>query len=319
MPGVWVGGLPIWASHDDLYWWLQTEAHLAPTSIQLLYPRFEGATLMSMVMEFQTEEAADAALRMMPYRYGHYRVTTRRQVHPAAKKAAAKPGGAAAPAVAPRPAAKPVAMAGKAAPPWRVPANMPPPPKAPAVAAPAAVAAPPAAVAAPPAAVAAPAAAVAAPAAVAEPAAVAAPHVALGQPPAAVPEGGAEEERSPSPAPLDQEIPPEHAGDDAEESPEMEPWARRRLRADLQRVLAAPEAAEPGEDALSSTTSGSVALDVGTEVPLPPNRADTPTVSSVASLECSPRQEEGPEWLELESGVISRAVVQLLGLFGFVF
>ena len=271
---------------------------------------------MSMVMEFQTEEAADAALRMMPYRYGHYRVTTRRQVHPAAKKAAPKPGGAAAPAVAPRPAAKPVAMAGKAVPPWHVPAKMPPPPKA------AAVAAPPAAVAAPPAAVAAPPAAVAEPrAAVAEPrAAVAEPDVGLGEPPAAVPEGGAEEERSPSPAPLDQEIPPEHAGDAAEESPEMGPWARRRLRADLQRVLAAHEAAEPGEDAQSSTTSGSVALDVGTEVPLPPNRCDTPTVSSVASQESSPpRQDVEPEWLELESGVINRAVVQLLGLFGFFF
>ena len=283
-----MGGLPIWATGDELYWWLQTEVNLAPTSIQLLYPRFEGATLMSMVMEFQSEDAVEAALRMMPYKYGYHRITTRRQNPPGAKKAAAP-----AKAGVPVPV-RPPAKAQPDVPPWRRP--VPPAP--------------------PPAREVRPAEPVrAAPAEPVEVAAAPAEAVEVAAEPVEV--AAADDSEEPAVLADDYEEPAVPAAEaaplrppPADEHEEMVPWQRRFLRLNLQARLGQAAGDDANSDTRSSTTEQEVA---GTELPLPPNRDDTPTVSSVLSDELSPRQEEEPEWVELESAMLRRAAQEFLG------
>ena len=106
----------------------------------------------------------------------------------------------------------------------------------------------------------------------------------------------------------------------ADEHEEMDPWQRRFLRLNLQARLGQAAGDDANSDTRSSTTEQEVAE---TELPLPPNRDDTPTVSSVLSDEFTPRQEEEPEWLELESAMVRRAAQEflgfLLGVYIFVF
>ena len=294
-----MGGLPIWATVDELYWWLQTEVNLAPTSIQLLYPRFEGATLMSMVMEFQNEEAVEAALRMMPYKYGYHRITTRRQNPPGAKKAAAAAkAGVPVPVRPPAKAAVPVAQPD--VPPWRRQAVPPaPPPARAAREVPVAPAEPVRAAPAEPVEVAAaPAEAVEVAAAPAEAVEVAAELVEVAA------ADDYEEPAVPAAEAAPLSPPP------ADEHEEMDPWQRRFLRLNLQARLGQGAGDDANSDTRSSTAEQEVAE---TELPLPPNRDDTPTVSSVLSDEFTPRQEEEPEWLELESAMVRRAAQEFLG------
>ena len=116
----------MWANEYDVWNWLEG-ANVAPSWVQLLYPRHAGSALMSCVLHFNTDLAVQQSLPMVPHSvYGH-RVTAREQrAEPKAQAKAKQMPKAAAPEV---PQAVPVAV-----PPWRQPQVVPPGPVAPQVA-----------------------------------------------------------------------------------------------------------------------------------------------------------------------------------------
>ena len=298
----------MWANDYDVWNWLEG-ANVAPSWVQMLYPRHAGSTLMSCILHFNTDLAVQQSLPMVPHSFFGHRVTAREQrAEPKAKAKAKQMPKPAAPVVA-QPAVVPV-------PPWRLVQPGP-------VAAPEVPPAQPGPVAAPPQAEAAP---VAVPQAEAAPVAVPQADAGPVHPPE-VPQA--------EPGP----VAPAEVGQAAVEEEEARAWQRRVLGRALRRAFQPePLQGSPAQSGGSETTeSPSCELPVnvedeptdqplppdnlldaeaaGTEEPLPPNRDDTPTVSSVSSVASEVKVDEVPDWAEDESFLLRRAAVELLVLF----
>ena len=104
MPGIWLGGLPVWANDYDVWNWLES-ANVAPSWVQILYPRHAGSALMSCILHFNIDLAVQQSLPMVPHSFFGHRVTARLQREEPKAKAKAKqmPKAAAPPAVVPVP------------------------------------------------------------------------------------------------------------------------------------------------------------------------------------------------------------------------
>ena len=107
MPGVWIGGLPWWASQQEVLNWRWTFGS-NPEGIQLIARRDD--TLISCIAHYGSEAGQQAALRALGHSFYGFRVSVRPQRIPGAKApGTAKQVGA--PAQAPAPAPAPVAPA----------------------------------------------------------------------------------------------------------------------------------------------------------------------------------------------------------------
>ena len=265
----------------DLMGWLEASGTPEPWGFQAL-PTRPGSTLMAVVIQYPNEDLRNRAKTCIPHAFYGYRITVRDQRPPAAAKAVPVqpvPKVAVAPKAAAAAAAEPVGAPVVGVVPVPAPEVVPPPPWR------------------------------------------QAPVVA---------------------APLD--------GQDEAEADVVDdvgPWARRRMhqafRDHLQEPVveddygvfpeepALPEDPQPPQEAVpgnsSSDTEASSTLDAGlleaeaadTEEPLPPNRDDTPTVSSPASVASDPKVEHVPDWVEDESFLLRRAAVELLVLLSNLF
>ena len=61
----------MWANDYDVWNWLEG-ANVAPSWVQLLYPRHAGSTLMSCILHFNTDLAVQQSLPLVPHSfYGH--------------------------------------------------------------------------------------------------------------------------------------------------------------------------------------------------------------------------------------------------------
>ena len=109
MPGVWIGGLPWWASQQEVLNWCWTFGS-NPEGIQLIRRRDD--TLISCIAHYGSLAGQQAALRALGHSFYGFRVSVRPQRLPAAK---AVPGGLPAPALAPA-AAKQAATVASTAP-----------------------------------------------------------------------------------------------------------------------------------------------------------------------------------------------------------
>ena len=82
MPGVWIGGLPWWASQQEVLNWCWTFGS-NPEGIQLIRRRDD--TLISCIAHYGSEAGQQAALRALGHSFYGFRVSVRAQRVPAAQ------------------------------------------------------------------------------------------------------------------------------------------------------------------------------------------------------------------------------------------